>query len=276
MVKHVYHAWGKHKAFYADGTEISSDINSIGNINPFRYRGYYWDKEFGLYYLQSRYYDPAAGRFISPDDVSYLDPESVVGLNLYAYCGDNPVMNVDPTGTVFGWILVALGILAAGALAGASAAINKTEEESTVGAFFGGFIDGVIGTIGVAIALATPGPWGFFIAAGFGMIGGLAGNAIGQSISFGNVDWEIAAMQGGISAVSNSLFYVGSMFAGLTSGETWLKRFIDGLKISDIGIGISTYLTYYLPNPNALRGVTHENSSFSSGGHSMLSNVVGR
>ena len=94
--RYVYDAWGNHKAFYADGTEIASDINTIGNINPIRYRGYYWDSEFGLYYLQSRYYDPAVGRFISPDDVSYLDPESVVGLNLYAYCGNNPVMNVDP------------------------------------------------------------------------------------------------------------------------------------------------------------------------------------
>ena len=70
--------------------------------------------------------------------------------------------------------------------------------------------------------------------------------------------------------------FIGLKFAGLTSGETWIKRFIDALAISDIGIGISTFLTYYLPNPNALRGVTHENSSFSSGGHSMLSNVVGR
>lgn len=51
-----------------------------------------------MYYLQSRYYDPALGRFISPDSISYLEPESVIGLNLYAYCGDNPVMYVDPTG----------------------------------------------------------------------------------------------------------------------------------------------------------------------------------
>ena len=49
-----------------------------------RYRSYYWDSETGLYYLQSRYYDPEIGRFISPDDISYLEPESIGGLNLYA------------------------------------------------------------------------------------------------------------------------------------------------------------------------------------------------
>ena len=76
---------------------------------PFRYRGYYYDKETGFYYLQSRYYDPETGRFISPDAVEYLDHENAQGLNLYAYCGNNPVMRVDPTGN---WWLTTLLILA--------------------------------------------------------------------------------------------------------------------------------------------------------------------
>ena len=56
------------------------------------------DFETGLYYLNSRYYDPEVGRFISPDDISYLDPDSINGLNLYVYCSNNPVMYYDPTG----------------------------------------------------------------------------------------------------------------------------------------------------------------------------------
>ena len=68
-------------------------------MNPFRYRSYYYDTETELYYLQTRYYDPELGRFISQDSIEYADPETINGLNLYAYCGNNPVMNVDPTGT---------------------------------------------------------------------------------------------------------------------------------------------------------------------------------
>ena len=68
-------------------------------MNPFRYRGYYWDSETGFYYLQSRYYDPAIGRFINADDVDYLGAGSnLTSYNLFAYCGNNPVMGYDPTG----------------------------------------------------------------------------------------------------------------------------------------------------------------------------------
>lgn len=91
LCRYEYDAWGNHKVYNASGSEISAEVINIGNINPIRYRGYYWDKEFGLYYLQSRYYDPKIGRFISADSVEYLESESVSGLNLYAYCGDNPV-----------------------------------------------------------------------------------------------------------------------------------------------------------------------------------------
>ncbi len=66
--------------------------NSIVTKNPFRYRGYYYDAEIGIYYLQSRYYDPNTGRFINADSPEYA---SVTGNNLFAYCNNNPVMNVD-------------------------------------------------------------------------------------------------------------------------------------------------------------------------------------
>ncbi|UKI13529.1 MAG: RHS repeat-associated core domain-containing protein [Oscillospiraceae bacterium] len=71
--------------------------------NPFRYRGYYYDSELGMYYLQSRYYDPAVGRFINADESDYLGTDnSLIGYNLFAYCDNNPVMNIDPSGT-FSW-----------------------------------------------------------------------------------------------------------------------------------------------------------------------------
>ena len=60
--------------------------------------GYYYDNETGLYYLNARYYDPEVGRFISADSIDYLAPEIINGINLYAYCNNNPVMYTDPSG----------------------------------------------------------------------------------------------------------------------------------------------------------------------------------
>ena len=73
------------------------DVDFIGNINSIRYRGYYFDKETGLYYCNSRYYSPELCRWISADSIDYLDPESINGLNLYAYCLNNSIMYVNPT-----------------------------------------------------------------------------------------------------------------------------------------------------------------------------------
>ena len=85
---------------------VELDTSGIATKNPIRYRSYYYDDETELYYLKSRYYDPEVGRFITIDDLSYLNPESINGLNLYAYCGNNPVMRVDPDGTAFLWLAV--------------------------------------------------------------------------------------------------------------------------------------------------------------------------
>ena len=81
-----------------DITENMSYNNSVAKLNPFRYRGYYYDAETGLYYLNSRYYDPSIGRFLNADDISYIQPTDINGLNLFAYCYNNPIMYLDPTG----------------------------------------------------------------------------------------------------------------------------------------------------------------------------------
>jgi RHS repeat-associated protein len=103
VARYTYDAWGNHVV-----NNLTED--NIGNINPFRYRGYYYDKETQLYYLNARYYDPEVGRFISQDNISYLAPETINGLNLYAYCGNNPVMLSDSSGCSpwYSWLISGL------------------------------------------------------------------------------------------------------------------------------------------------------------------------
>ena len=91
VVAYVYDSWGK--VISVTGSLAAT----IGATNPFRYRGYYYDTESELYYLQSRYYDPVTCRFISAD--SQLNPGTgLTGMNLYAYCCNNPVLMIDNEG----------------------------------------------------------------------------------------------------------------------------------------------------------------------------------
>ena len=95
--EYVYDAWGNHRILSAAGEDITDNAqyaNSISHINPFRYRGYYYDTETGFYYLNSRYYDPQVRRFINADDPSVPSGEQSTvfgGLNLYAYCYNDPI-----------------------------------------------------------------------------------------------------------------------------------------------------------------------------------------
>lgn len=91
IVEYVYDGYGNIKQIIQNNTDV-------GNINPFRYKGYYYDVETGYYYCNSRYYNPEWCRWVSPDPIEYLDPESVNGLNLYCYCYNNPIIYKDSSG----------------------------------------------------------------------------------------------------------------------------------------------------------------------------------
>ena len=88
VATYEYDAWGN----------ILSSSGKLAEINPLRYRGYYYDSETGFYYLQSRYYDPENHRFINADSYASTDSSDAIACNMFAYCGNNPVLNLDPTG----------------------------------------------------------------------------------------------------------------------------------------------------------------------------------
>ena len=96
QVEYTYDTWGACSV-------TGSLANTLGAKNPFRYRGYVYDTETRLYYLESRYYDPETGRFISSDTLMSTG-QSALGYNMFAYCGNNPVVRKDSEGTF--WHLI--------------------------------------------------------------------------------------------------------------------------------------------------------------------------
>ena len=92
-----YGAWGNYSVHDKDGKK-TTDATFIGHINPLRYRGYYYDRETRLYYLQSRYYDFANCRFINADAYATTNAGSFLSCNMFAYCENNPINRVDPDG----------------------------------------------------------------------------------------------------------------------------------------------------------------------------------
>ena len=155
-------------------------------LNPFRYRSYYYDTETGLYYLQTRYYDPEIGRFINMDGIDYADPETINGLNLYAYCGNNPVMYVDPTGHSFLAILIVAAI--AGAIIGAAAAGVEAYKAGGDGLDIAGaaILGGIAGAAVGGISAAIGGVGASMIGSGAAAIGaGLSGAAGVGALSMG-------------------------------------------------------------------------------------------
>ena len=104
-----YDAWGKVVSVKdASGAAITSSTH-IANVNPIRYRGYYYDTETSLYYLKSRYYDPQVKRFLNAD--GYVQTgDGLYDKNMFAYCLNNPVNSSDPTGQ-FPWIVLGVIVL---------------------------------------------------------------------------------------------------------------------------------------------------------------------
>ena len=91
VVEYAYDAWGNIVS------TTGSKATTLGKWNPLRYRSYVYDEEYGLYYLQSRYYNPETGRFINADALASTG-QGILGNNMFAYCTNNPVVFIDKSG----------------------------------------------------------------------------------------------------------------------------------------------------------------------------------
>ena len=219
VVKYEYDAWGNHAVLDANGAEITAATH-IGNMNPYRYRGYYYDEETGLYYLKSRYYDPETGRFVTIDDITYIDPETINGLNLYAYCGNNPVMRIDENGNK--WWHWLLGFFALVALVAVVAVSVVTGGATLVGIGIGFGIGAVSSFIGQGVNNLINGN-GFFdnMSIGSILIGGLVGAAYATGLGgiAGSLGIGVAAGTLTASAEQKTLkeIVLNGIFAGISS-----------------------------------------------------------
>lgn len=93
VASYTYDAWGN----VTDINRTAADTKDIAHLNPIRYRGYYQDVETGFYYLESRYYDPAIGRFVNADSLA-ITGAGFLGFNMFAHCNNNPLKYLDPSG----------------------------------------------------------------------------------------------------------------------------------------------------------------------------------
>lgn len=99
VVEYTYDAWGN---ILNETANVDHSYATVREFNPFRYRGYVYDTDTGLYYLQSRYYDPTTVRFINADDTAYIGATgTVLSANIFTYCENGPINNVDKTGHFF-------------------------------------------------------------------------------------------------------------------------------------------------------------------------------
>ena len=217
-VEYAYDAFGNCKIVYsASGTDIAS-------INPIRYRGYYYDTETQLYYLNARYYNPQWRRFISPDSTEYIDSENPNGLNLYAYCNNDPINYVDPSGHSITLALIFAGTFAVGF--GSSLFINAATNnwELDWRDFAQAGIDGLFAVAGTALAMTGI---SVGVSIGLGAAMGWSQYAIGTKIQGGNLAWS-----GSITAIAFGA--IGGRISG--AGATNVKNVANHLTgLSDDG-----------------------------------------
>ena len=196
LAAYTYDAWGNHTATYWNGGQ-----NTVVASNPFRYRGYYYDTDLGLYYLNSRYYDSTTGRFISSDihDVITATPMALTDKNLYAYCDNNPVMRVD-NGGEFWFSAMLIGAVVGAAINASVSALSQAITKGTVNWAEVG-VSAIAGAITGAVA--TTG------------LGALASGAINAAVD--GIEYMVVQTMND-EEINRETLYATMIFSGITAG----------------------------------------------------------
>ena len=190
LVSYTYDAWGNHVVTpYNNGLSIVPIAN-----NPIRYRGYYYDVDLGLYYLQTRYYDSNIGRFISPDHPAVITatPASLTDKNLYAYCDNNPVMRIDSGGEIWNWFI---GGLIGGAVGLVSSLADEKDLLDVLWNTVTGAVSGAVAASGVGLAGQVA------FNAGVGVLNSIRETASKDDATVG--DYALNVISGGLSGVAS-------------------------------------------------------------------------
>ena len=201
-ISYSYDAWGNATVTYHNGGESTKAAK-----NPFRYRGYYYDSDLGLYYLNARYYDSKLGRFISPDSEAVITatPTGLTDKNLYAYCDNNPVIRTDRGGEFWNYVIGGL----AGAIVGATvAAVNGEDIAGIAIGALSGAASGVVAASGLGF-VAQAG-----ISAGISAAADFANQSIDIVSTNGNIE-DYNLMQTGVEAIIG----FGTSIAGSVLGK---------------------------------------------------------
>ena len=219
-VRYIYDSYGNHQVYEVNSNGeliLNNNLSFIGNINPFRYKSYYYDTENNLYYLNSRYYDSSICRFISPDDISYLDSSIINGLNLYCYCNNNPVMYSDPDGMfALSVFLISIAIGAAFSLAGefASDLLDGNGIDHDFKYYLAAGVSGAIGGMAGGLGL------NFLGSALFSAVGDVTSGIITKEIDTGKEVLKTATKSILFSALS---FSISSAVSGFVSNQQLKK-----------------------------------------------------
>ena len=202
IAKYVYDAYGNHIVLDSNDEE-EDDPDFIGNINPIRYRSYYYDRETDLYYCQSRYYNPTFRRWLNMDMVSYQDTGDIIGVNLFCYCKNNPIMYSDETGHDIAAIIIGLiigAIIGTGVGFGIALNIDYQNDQE----FFNGDVQ-----------------WYDYL--GASVLGSLIGGAVGAGAGYvSGLSWPgvmpvINISKNGISVVAHSITITGCDVLSISS-----------------------------------------------------------
>ena len=245
IVKYKYNAWG-------EITEIISDSDTdIGELNPFKFKGYYYDHESSMYYCKSRYYVPEWCRWLNADNPKYLDFNNVKSANLFAYCQNDPVLGSDEEGKF--WLCFFAAVLISGLVSAAVDAIFSIAngEEITVKSIVTSFIGGATGAaLSFVPGLGNSPLSGFAVAAAESITGELFDYVTGaKELSFENALNSIkkivsdTVINGSISIISDEIFGIFGSKIDIDIDQGFKRSIIKSKTGSEFASGNMGYVT---------------------------------